>query len=83
MDSDKKSRNALTPLERVMLGSRRRAMLESHGWYKGMTGRWVHPHCMDMMSRREILALSPAQLEYKLKHGSHAALPPELAWHER
>lgn len=72
-------RNALMPHEHFMMGRERRSMLESRGWYRNVLGGWVHPHCMDVMSRREILALSPAQLDYKLKHGSRAMLPPGLA----
>lgn len=83
MAGNKKPRNTLKPLERAFLGAERKTMLESRNWYRNLAGGWTHPHCMDFMSRREILALSPAQLDYKLRHGSRAALPPELARHER
>lgn len=74
-------RNGLRLRERVFIGRDRLSILESHAWYRNMLGGWVHPHCLDVMSRREILALSPAQLDYKLSHGSRAALPPELSRH--
>ena len=79
MAEQNKFRNTRRSRERFLVGRERRAMLESRGWYRGMTGCWVHPHCMDLMRRREILPLTPAQLDYKLRHGSCAALPPELS----
>lgn len=64
--------------EKFLVGPERLAILRSRCWYRNMLGGWTHPHAMDFMSRREILSLSPAQLDYKLAHGSRAALPPEL-----
>ncbi len=52
-------------------------LLESYGWYRGMTGLWVHPHLLDTMSSREIRKYSLPQLKYKLQHGSLAELPEE------
>lgn len=71
-------RGALRIRERLVLGRERREILERHNWYRNLAGGWTHPHCMDFMSRREVLRLSPAQLDYKLCHGSLAALPEGL-----
>lgn len=73
-------RNGVRFYERLVIGPDRKALLESHAWCRNVLGGWVHPHCMDLMSRQEILALTPAQLDYKLRHGSRAMLPPELAY---
>lgn len=61
--------------ERFLIGRLRRSLLESHDWYRNLAGGWTQGHCMDFMSRREIIRLSPASLDYKLQHGSQA-MPP-------
>lgn len=63
----------------VILGKKRRDLLESHGWYRNMTGGWTHPHCLDFMSWAEIRALTPGQLAYKLHYGSKAVLPKNIS----
>lgn len=65
-------------MERVLLGKKRRNLLESHGWYRNMLGGWTHPHCLDFMSWSEIRSLTPEQLTYKLHYGSNAKLPESL-----
>lgn len=62
----------------VVLGRERRDLLTRHGWYRNLGGGWTHPHCLDFMSSREIRGYSPAQLEYKLEHGSRTPLPENL-----
>ena len=57
--------------------ARARAMFR-HGWYRNMIGGWAHPHAMDYMSGMEAASYTIPQLEYKLRHGSQAKLPPEL-----
>lgn len=61
-----------------LIGSQRRQLLQRYGWYKNIVGSYVHPHCMDWMSLREIRELTVEQLEYKLQHGSRAQLPSNL-----
>lgn len=78
MAEQKTLRNKRLPHEHIIVGSERKALLESWGWYRNMASGWVHPHCMDLMSRHEILSLTPAQLDYKLTYGSRAMLPVEL-----
>lgn len=63
---------------RFMLSRRKRRILESFSWYRTVVGTWVHPHQLDYMSWWEIRKLSPAQLEYKLRHGSQTELPERL-----
>lgn len=63
---------------RFLLSRRKRKILEGFSWYRTATGKWVHPHQLDYMSWWEIRKLSPAQLEYKLRHGSQANLPERL-----
>lgn len=54
-------------------------LLEKYGWYRNIKGGYAHPHAMDYMSFKEIHDCTPAQLEYKLQHGSLAPLPADLA----
>lgn len=61
---------------RLVIGRRRREILESYGWYRSMTGGYAHPHAMDYMTARQIRACGPELLEYKMRHGS-LAVPPE------
>lgn len=63
---------------RIFVSRRKKAILERHSWYRTASGKWAHPHAMDYMTRREIIRLTPTQLEYKLKHGSQAKLPEYL-----
>ena len=65
--------------EYLILGKEKRRLLESHGWYRNMTGGWTHPHCLDFMSWVEIRSLTPEQLSYKLHYGSRSTLPIRLA----
>lgn len=60
------------------IGSQRHQLLQQYGWYRNMAGSYAHPHCLDWMSSKEIRALTVEQLEYKLQHGSRAALPSNL-----
>lgn len=71
-------RNSLRPYEHVAIGPERTRILSVHRWYRNLAGGFTHPHAMDYMHRREILALTPAQLDYKLSHGSMARLPEGL-----
>ena len=64
--------------EHLFLGKERKELLEKHGWYKNLAGSYVHPRCMDFLSLMEIRSLTPAQLDYKLTHGSQSPLPEEL-----
>lgn len=65
-------------LSYIIIGSARRRILESYNWYQNMAGGWTHPHCMDYMSRIDILRRTPAQLEYAMKYGSQAICPENL-----
>lgn len=64
--------------DRLVIGRERHEILTAHGWYKNIVGGWTHPHLMDWMPRSQILKLTPAQLEYKLTHGSKSELPDTL-----
>lgn len=57
---------------------RKRVLLKEYGWYRNLHGGWTQGHMMDYMGPLEIAKLNLSQLEYKLKHGSMAELPPEL-----
>lgn len=57
---------------------RKRTLLKHYGWYRNLYGGWTHGHMLDYMEPVEIARLTPAQLEYKLQHGSMAILPNEL-----
>ncbi len=72
----------LALLNRIFIGRARRALLEDYGWYRNMAGGWTHPHCMDFMSRREILRCTPDELNYKMQYGSRSIMPgKETACH--
>lgn len=63
---------------RFLLSRKKKGLLERFSWYRTVTGGWSHPHAMDHMGWLEIRKLTPAQLEYKLQHGSQAKLPERL-----
>lgn len=62
---------------------RKRILLEEYGWYRNLHGGWTQGHMMDYIGPLEIARLNIPQLEYKLKHGSMAELPPDLSQSER
>lgn len=78
MNENNQTRNKRRFYEIFITGRARLQLLDSYNWYRNLTGGWTHPHCLDFMSRREILKLTPAQLDYKLQHGSQAPLPKNL-----
>lgn len=78
MHKHKTLRNERYLHEHIIIGRDRRALLNTYNWYSNMIGGWAHPHAMDFMTRREILQLTPAQLAYKLSHGSQAIIPEWL-----
>lgn len=63
-------------LKTLLIAPRKRDLLERHGWYRNLLGSWTHPHAMDYMSAIQIARLKPHELEYKLRYGSMAAMPP-------
>lgn len=66
-------------IHKLIIGRERHDLLDHFNWYRNLTGGFTHPHCLDFMSRKEILSYTPAQLEYKLRHGSMSALPRDLS----
>lgn len=63
---------------RLMITSKKKALLESYGWYRNMRGGYAHPHAIDYMTASEIRGYTLKQLEYKLENGSMAGLPEDL-----
>ena len=56
---------------------RKRELLERYGWYPRLIGGWMHPHCMDWLTAREIWRMDIPRLEYALQHGSRARYSSE------
>lgn len=62
----------------IVISKEKKELLFSYGWYRNATGGYAHPHGIDHMSAKEIRGYNLEQLEYKLQHGSEAALPSHL-----
>ncbi len=63
---------------KLFISKQKKALLQRFCWFQTISGRWNHPHCIDHLTHKEIMPLTPKQLEYKLKHGSMSTLPDNL-----
>ena len=62
-----------------IIGRNKKSLLEKYNWYpNGYGTSWHHPHGFGWIDTRDILRLTPNQLEYKLQHGSLSHIPEEI-----